>query len=63
MLELANAEKGRLDEQLSLVEKRRGDLESSHNTASREQAKLNRRLVLGFLSFISRGLSIQYTDY
>ena len=43
MLELANAEKGRLDEQLSLVEKRRGDLETTHNSTSREQAKLNRR--------------------
>ena len=43
MLELANAEKSRLDEQLNLVEKRRGDLETTHNSASREQAKLNRR--------------------
>ena len=45
MLELATAEKSRLDEQLGLVEKRRGDLETTHNSTSREQAKLNRRWV------------------
>ena len=60
MLELATAEKSRLDEQLGLVEKRRGDLETTHNSTSREQAKLNRRLVNSFAweTFFIHALSL-----